>query len=753
MPKLTRLPAWVWCALAAVFPVTTVIYACSQSDIPLLSALRFVVLEGAVNVLPGVLLWRLLRGRATSLWEDVPLGAALGHTISLASYVVFSLVDLRAFAWTVSAAILVAMATNDQVQWVWRTPVRRRAPLHYVWGMTAVLCFGTAWFVRFQNWNPISAEDRHYQLTDAPYVLSLAAELKHHFPPQIPFLRGEPLSYAWFAFGDAANASWTTGLELDLLVFRLLPLLYLLLTLAAFAAVARRISGSSGVGLVSVAVTGAMSLTSPLGWINDTTVWVTNSNLLSVYNWATSPTQAFALLLSMPLVLLIIEALREPPGKPHLGRLALIVALSLALMGAQLAFLLVLGAGILFALAQWAFLRRLHLVGLALGVFLLVLLALAQAFLFKGEREGLVLSPGRLFSRFTDDFGFAVNDTQLFPWLFVGLVFLLGWLGPCVGAVGLWRNRNVKNDVAIGFIGGMTIASVVLATFFTHPDLSQLWFLRAALPWASFLGVWGVAWLAVSEVLPARRMLGGVTAAVAAGAVITLWPGGGRGSPDLPPFQLVAPYLLAVLLVIAIAVLTSTPGHDFRPQLLTALPLVTCALLVGCGLAGTAKLWHGPQARFVAAGEPAIPSGGIDAARFVRKQSAPSELIATNAHCRTPTSTVCNTLNHWIAAWSERRVLIEGWGYTPRTLRGATTMSEALRKPFWDERLLKTNDVLFTRPSQTSYTRLKSTARVDWLVVDRRFPARERKLDKLFPDHRRFGQVVVYDVRADTRSP
>src|ERR1700710_1051987 len=137
--------------------------------------------------------------------------------------------------------------------------------------------------------------------------MSLAAELKHHFPPQVPFLRGESLSYPWFAYGDAANASWTTGLELDLLVFRLLPLLYLLVTLAAFAAVTRRVSGSSAVGLVSVAVAGAMSLTSPLGWINHTSVWETNSNLLSVYNWTTSPTQAFALLLSMPLVLLIIE--------------------------------------------------------------------------------------------------------------------------------------------------------------------------------------------------------------------------------------------------------------------------------------------------------------------------------------------------------------------------------------------------------------------------------------------------------------
>ena len=753
MPKLARLPAWVWCILAAVFPIATVILACSRSDIPLVSALKFAGLEVAVNVLPGVLVWRLLRGRCTSLWEDVPLGAALGHTISLASYILFSLVDLRAFAWTVSAAILVAMVTNEQLQWVWRTPASRRAPLHYVWGMTAVLCFGTAWFVRFQNWNPISGEDRNYQLTDAPYVLSLAAELKHHFPPQIPFLRGEPLSYAWFAFGDAANASWTTGLELDLLVFRLLPLLYLLLTLAAFAAVTRRISGSSVVGLVSVAVTGAISLTSPLGWINDTTIWVTNSNLLSVYNWATSPTQAFALLLSMPLVLLIIETLREPPGTAHLGRLALIAALSLALMGAQLAFLLVLGAGILFAVLQWAFVRRLHLVGLALCVFLLALLALAQAYLFQGEREGLVLSPGQLFSRFTDDFGFAVDDTRLFPWLFVSVVLLLGWLGPCIGALGLWRNRDVRADVAIGFIVGMTVASVVLATFFTHPDLSQLWFLRAALPWATFLGVWGLAWLTVSEALPARRMLGGVTAAVAAGALITLVPGGGRGSSGLSLFQLLSPYLLAALLVIAIAVLTSTPGDSFRPQLFAALPLVICALLVGCGLAGTAKLWHGQQARFVAAGEPAIPSGGIDAARFVRKQSGPSELIATNAHCRTPTSEVCNTMNHWIAAWSERRVLIEGWGYVPRTLRGATTMSEALSKPFWDEQLLRTNDVLFTRPSQTAYTRLASTTGVDWLVVDGRFPARERRLNKLFPEHHRFGQVVVYDLRDDTRSP
>jgi hypothetical protein len=73
-------------------------------------------------------------------------------------------------------------------------------------------------------------------------------------------------------------------------------------------------------------------------------------------------------------------------------------------------------------------------------------------------------------------------------------------------------------------------------------------------------------------------------------------------------------------------------------------------------------------------------------------------------------------------------------------------MSDALTTPFWDPHLLRTNDALFTRPSRTSYQRLSAVADVRWLVVDTRFPARVHRLNALFPDHRRFGQVVVYDL-------
>ena len=110
-----------------------------------------------------------------------------------------------------------------RLRWVWRPTRDDAATTAYTLGVSAVLAFALVWFARFQVWNPVALPNEVYQSSDHPYLLSLAAELKHHFPPQVPFVSGEPLYYHWFSFGDAANAAWTTGLELDLLVFRMLP--------------------------------------------------------------------------------------------------------------------------------------------------------------------------------------------------------------------------------------------------------------------------------------------------------------------------------------------------------------------------------------------------------------------------------------------------------------------------------------------------------------------------------------------------
>lgn len=727
--------------LAAVAVLT-----CRSTDIPLPAAGRFLAVEVALNVLPGVLVWRALRVRAMSLWVDVPCGTGVGHAVSLAAYFLLRWCGVPLLVWAVPLLIVAPFVLVPKLRWVWRPARDDAATTAYSLGVSAVLAFAFVWFARFQAWNPVSLPDEIHQSTDHPYLLSLAAELKHHFPPRVPFVTGEPLYYHWFFFGDAASASWATGLELDLLVFRLLPIWYLLMTVAAFAAVARVISNSQAVGLLAVAVTAGVSLTTPLGWVSDTNVWVVGANLLSIYNWAPSPTQAFALLLSMPLVLLVAEVVRVPPGRVPRGRLALVMLLSLVVMGAKAVFIPVLVAGVLLALAHAALRsRRLQAPTLLIVLVLVVELAFAQLVLFGGETRGAAVGAGGTFLPFTQAFGFGASNTRQLPWFYSGAVIFVAWVGPVVAALGLLTKRP-KPDSAVAFLAGMCIASLAAALLLTHPGLSQLKFLRAAMPWGALLGAWGAVVLVKSAGGSTRRLFVGVGAALVAGAMLAVLNRHGVQDTDPSVAVLVGPYLAAAVCVVVIAGLCAVGGRERRAHPLAASILVAYALLLGCGLVSTAVMWRSDVVRVASTGEPPVPVGGIPAARYLRDASTTSDLVATNAHCRIRPEEACDHRNHWIAAWTERRVLVEGWAYTTTANRGGRSMGEVVKGPFWDLPLLEANDELFTRPNRSTRDRLAAIARVDWLVVDTRFPADLPGLDSLFPQHRRFGDVVVYRV-------
>ena len=73
-----------------------------------------------------------------------------------------------------------------------------------------------------------------------------------------------------------------------------------------------------------------------------------------------------------------------------------------------------------------------------------------------------------------------------------------------------------------------------------------------------------------------------------------------------------------------------------------------------------------------------VPDGGLAAARYVRDHSDPDQMIATNAHFRYPLARERDPRSFWMAALSERRAVLEGWGYTARA------NIRPLDAPFWD---------------------------------------------------------------------
>ena len=89
----------------------------------------------------------------------------------------------------------------------------------------------------------------------------------------------------------------------------------------------------------------------------------------------------------------------------------------------------------------------------------------------------------------------------------------------------------------------------------------------------------------------------------------------------------------------------------------------------------------------------ALPRSRVEAARWVRDNSSPDQVLATNAHCRAVGGDgVCDARSFWLSAYSERRVLVEGWLFAPR-------VSETGEQSFWDPALLALNDEAFTAPT------------------------------------------------------
>ena len=113
----------------------------------------------------------------------------------------------------------------------------------------------------------------------------------------------------------------------------------------------------------------------------------------------------------------------------------------------------------------------------------------------------------------------------------------------------------------------------------------------------------------------------------------------------------------------------------------------------------------------------ALPRSRVEAARWVRDNSAPDDVLATNAHCRAVGGDgVCDARSFWLSAYAERRVLVEGWLFAPR-------VSETGERAFWDPALLALNDEAFTAPTPPVLDALRARGRA---VAGRRPGARPR---------------------------
>jgi len=187
--------------------------------------------------LPGhLLLIAFTGGERAGLARSVALGLPLGFAFEVLLYLSCAAVGMRGgFPAIALLGVLLLGA------WVWRRnggrsllPAIPRVATG-VWlamsGLLLLLMITTA--ARLYAPAPLDAGRlMHSTHHDWVYLVSRAAEIRHHWPFEDPSLAGTPLSYHYFLLVHVASASQVTGLEISKVLLRMVsvPMGVVLLT-------------------------------------------------------------------------------------------------------------------------------------------------------------------------------------------------------------------------------------------------------------------------------------------------------------------------------------------------------------------------------------------------------------------------------------------------------------------------------------------------------------------------------------------
>ncbi|WP_432981783.1 hypothetical protein [Dactylosporangium sp. CA-233914] len=692
--------------------------------------LTFAGYVGLAVTLPGMLLWRLIHRGSRGLGEDLAVGTAVGYGVEVLAYVPARALGAPLAVLAVPGAILAAFAGVRGLRRYWRASRGDRAPVWHSWTLAAVALVLLFWSTLYYRHHGFGWPSYGKPDIDVPFHLALVGELKHHMGLVTPWVTSEPIYYHWFAYADMAAAGWATGIEPYVLVTRLSMLPVIFALVVAVAAVGRRVGGSWAAGAVT-ALTAFLALApDPYGWVQDLFYRDYGFNAtddgsnIRLTLW-TSPTQTFGALLFVPLMLVLLDLLREHAADRR-RRIAFLL-LPAAVTGAKASFLPTLFAGLLLVLAVHAVLhRRLHRVAAAALAVVAGWLVFAQLVLFGGESQGLGLgaldamrrNPAGVSTHYTE-------DPRLYRLIVLLALTLLGWAAIWGGALGL-RRRLLAPDAVL--LLGLGLAGFAILVLFGHSGgQAEGFFLQGARPYLAALATWGLV-----SALSDRSRRFAIILAFAGGAVLVclIRLADGGEVPVIGPQRRAAAVTLDLVWPWAVLGLATLAGLLLARRARTPLAygLVVVFLLGATAPTAVRQIayavqdgadngWHDRADLW-----PVVTEGTLEAGRWLRDHSDPNDLVATNMHCAYEGRrgrSACDRRHFGIAAYSERRVLVESWAYTAEAhdqeaLQGVPQEHTA----YWHPQILADNDAAFADPSPATIGVLRERYHVRWLFTE-----------------------------------
>ncbi|WP_040456878.1 hypothetical protein [Kribbella catacumbae] len=675
----------------AALPVLLLVLVLLISRAPVFDVLKFGLYLAALVTLPGLVLWRVIGAYRRSLVEDFAAGFAIGTAAQLIVYLASASVGLQCWAWVWAPIVLVlGVLDRDVRNRVWRRVEAPLAPLTaWMLSVSTVLVLFAIYRKGPERYAPAYTDP----LVSDPgmaFHQALAASAKADVPIVPLWIGGEPMKFHTFFHQVSAATSWATGINLTQLIYALIWLPFALAGCALVFALTQRFTQLPGGEPSSAAVwAGPLAvLVAGLGGALEPLHDLSLGGVSMVAGAYLSPTQNLGLMFALVLAILAIDVLRKQPPR---SRWVLLLLVMLAAAGAKATVLPMVICGFLLVFlfrrsTRAAFFGVLIALGLFIGSAIIV---------YGGESSGLQVKFGDLF-------------VGLPP--YSAAVILATWGLAVVGVLFL---RRFWRDPGGIFAAGFAIGGCVAALLTTQP----LSFYRMAFPFLAVLSCVGLTRLV--ERLEDRLGIALVGAAAALGLIgcgLTRW-----GATDLKGVK--EPLLWSVGAMVAVGLLVAVGWKASRRS--GGLATAFFAALVAACMVGAAALpligLVSEQASDVVYGRPS--RGGpteaqASAARWLKKNSSRNDLVATNAHCIARQGNACDSRHFWIAALSERQVLLEGWVRTNRSSRiSATTGVDPSKVPYWNKDQLTANDAAFTSPSMAVIERLRKLG-VRWLYAD-----------------------------------
>ncbi|GIH10490.1 hypothetical protein Rhe02_85570 [Rhizocola hellebori] len=700
--------------------------------------------------LPGMLIYRALRGTPHTFAEDAAVGTAVGLVLEIPMFALASMTELSWLRWAGAAAIVVAFVATPGLRRHLRPGGYQRVPILWSWAVAAVTIYflGYLTAVFLQPNQPLPHGRSQLYLIDELYFLSLVGEAKHHFPLTTPAVAGESLPYHWFSFAHMANASLISGVDTTTVMFRLALPVIAVLCVVLLAVVGWRVSGRAWVGAVAAGLTFA---------VGQLTIGVNGNvpgDVMVYFSW-TSLSVLYGTAMTLPLIMAVADRLggnakQLPLGKA--GAWVLLAGFALASPGAKSTIVPVVLGGVALVFLVQLVRRRLTrttwlVIAALVGAQLVALVAI-----YHFQAQSLQLGPIDILRNYL------VSSTERPWWKQAGIagLMVIGYLISIqlrlIGIPILLVLRKFRpwTDVEWMLLGGLASGTAAILLLW-HTSWSQYFFMCTAFPFGAILSATGLVALVEQRRLSQRTVIAISVYAVLVAMAL------GFGLPKLfapihvseTAYKQMLPVFQAAVVVFAVAGLTALAiwlASRRHGWLKGAAAVAALSVIATAGL--SRMMWD--ARKYANAGTTfhiEVSPERATAARWLRDHSDPDDVVATNAHRVTPEAVPGWSLSYWMSALTERRFLVESWGYTPTATRIAGERHQyGPPGDFWDPDLLARNDAAIMQTTAEGISWLREQD-VKWVMVDRRFGTESAVLARYATLQWSSADIMIYELK------